>query len=102
MVDADGDGVKGSPGDYQHIAALRLAVIARSKTPERPDASGTCIATSTAPTIFAAEEPKGVTAVSITPSLAIADDKVDWKCYRYRVFETIIPIRNTAWRPSAW
>lgn len=102
MVDADGDGVIGSAGDYQHIAALRVAVIARSKAPERAGATGTCTATSTAPTIFAAEEPKGVTAAPITPSLEVAGDAVSWKCYRYRVFETIIPIRNTAWRPSAW
>jgi type IV pilus assembly protein PilW len=102
MVDADGDGVVGSAGDYQHIAALRLAVIARSKAPERADATGTCKATTTAPVIFAAEEPKGVTAAPITPNLAVADDTVNWQCYRYRVFETIIPIRNTAWRPSAW
>jgi type IV pilus assembly protein PilW len=102
MIDADDDGVKGSAGDYQHLAALRLAVIARSKAPERAGPTGTCTATPTAKVIFAAEVPAGVTAVPVTPNLAVSGDTIDWKCYTYRVFETIIPIRNTAWRPSAW
>jgi hypothetical protein len=23
-----------------------------------------------------------------------------WDCYRYRVFETIVPVRNTLWKSS--
>jgi type IV pilus assembly protein PilW len=33
--------------------------------------------------------------------VAVAGDTVDWKCYRYRVFNTIVPMRNSAWRPTA-
>ena len=32
-------------------------------------------------------------------NVAVAGDTMDWKCYRYRVFETIVPIRNAQWRP---
>jgi type IV pilus assembly protein PilW len=32
-------------------------------------------------------------------NVAVAGDTLDWKCYRYRVFETIVPIRNAQWRP---
>lgn len=102
MIDADGDGVVGSAGDYQHIAALRLAVVARGKFPERADASGACNATPALPVVFGAAEPAGVTPEPVEVNVAVSGDPIDWKCYRYRAFETIVPIRNTAWRPSAW
>jgi len=102
--DLDGDGVVGGSGDYQRVVALRLAVVARSKAPERPLPGQACNATPDAkrPVVFAAIEPAGGADVSITPNVVIAGDAVDWKCYHYRVFETIIPIRNSAWRPTAW
>lgn len=95
MLDVDGVDGAGSAGDYQHIAAVRLAVVARSKTPERPAAGSTCTAsvTAAAPTVFGG---------SVTVNVAVPNDPTDWHCYRYRVFETIVPIRNTAWRPTAW
>lgn len=104
MEDADSDGVAGSAGDYQRIVALRLAVVARSKAPERPAAGQSCTATTDdkRPVLFASEEPAGVAVVSVTPDLAVTGDPVNWHCYRYRVFETIVPIRNSAWRPTAW
>jgi type IV pilus assembly protein PilW len=103
MINADGVGTTaGDRGDYQRIVALRLAVVARSKTAERPAADGTCSATAALPKVFATEEPSGVTAVPINVNVTVTGDTVDWKCYRYRVFETIVPIRNAAWRPTAW
>jgi type IV pilus assembly protein PilW len=101
MIDADGDGVAGSAGDYQRVAALRLAVVARSKAPERADAStGTCTATANQPTVFSSAQPAGVAAVPVTINVAVTGDPVDWHCYRYRVFETIVPLRNMSWRPT--
>lgn len=85
--------------DYERIAALRLAVVARSKMPDKPDASGACSATATAPVVFASAEPLGVAAAPITLDVAVAGDPIDWRCYRYRVFETIVPLRNAGWRP---
>jgi type IV pilus assembly protein PilW len=102
IQDADGDGVVGNAGDFQRIAAVRLAVVARSKAPERPNPGKTCDATPSAPQVFKDAQPDGSAATPITITAAVAGDSVDWKCYRYRVFETIVPIRNSAWRPSAW
>ncbi|TFW17868.1 pilus assembly protein PilW [Massilia arenosa] len=101
MIDADGDTVVGSAGDYQHVAALRIAVVARSRAPEKPAADGTCSATSTKPHIFATDAPDGVTAVPVDVDVDVTGDTLSWKCYRYRVFETIVPLRNAAWRPTA-
>jgi type IV pilus assembly protein PilW len=91
MVDADGDGVAGSAGDYQRVAAVRIAVVARSRAPERPNASNVCTATPNLPTVFG----------NVSVTVAVTGDTIDWKCYRYRVFETIVPLRNSAWRPTA-
>jgi type IV pilus assembly protein PilW len=100
MTDADGDGVVGGAGDYQRIAAIRIAVVARSKAPERPAPGAACSATTVAPSVFGTAEPSGVTAVKIDLDVSVANDPVDWKCYRYRVFETIVPLRNSGWRPT--
>ena len=99
MTDPDGDGVIGGAGDYQRIAALRIAIVARSKSPERPAANAACSATQVRPTIFASSMPAGVAALPLQLNVAVAGDPVDWKCYRYRVFETIVPLRNSGWRP---
>jgi len=99
MIDADGDTVVGGAGDYQHVAALRIAVVARSKTRERVGATGTCTATGAKPIVFASAEPFGIAAAPINVDVAVDGEGVDWRCYRYRVFETIVPLRNALWRP---
>jgi type IV pilus assembly protein PilW len=102
VIDADQQGGAGSPGDYQRVVAVRIAVVARSKAPERPTTGSVCDATTVPPTLFANAQPQNVAAVPVSVNLVVAGDKVDWKCYRYRVFDTIVPIRNNAWRPTAW
>ncbi|WP_338763515.1 PilW family protein [Massilia sp. METH4] len=100
MIDADGDGSTGAPGDWQRIAALRIAVVARGAVPERPAArQGTCTATTAPLTVFGTAAPAGVAAAPVQVALAIPNDTVSWTCYRYRVFETIVPIRNAGWKP---
>jgi type IV pilus assembly protein PilW len=101
MIDADGDGVAGGAGDFLRVAAVRVAVVARSKGSERPAPGAACTATSSAPVVFAAAEPSGVTAVPITLDVAVPGDALGWQCYRYRVFETIVPLRNAGWSPNA-
>lgn len=99
MVDADASGINGDAGDYEHMVALRIAVVARSKTRERPPAGRSCTATTIEPMLFASREPVDVTPVPVTVNLAVAGDSADWRCYRYRVFETVVPLRNLDWNP---
>jgi type IV pilus assembly protein PilW len=99
MIDADGDGVAGTPYDWQRIAAVRVAVVARSKNPERPAKGAACSATVDKPQAFTTAAPAGVAAVPVTIDVANGGDTVDWQCYRYRVFETVAPFRNASWRP---
>ncbi|WP_332851574.1 PilW family protein [Duganella sp. S19_KUP01_CR8] len=99
MIDADSDGIVGSPGDFQRVAAVRIAVVARSKNTEKPNSAGQCSATTVRPTVFAGTAPAGVAAAPVQVNVAVTGDSVSWQCYRYRVFETIVPIRNAQWRP---
>jgi type IV pilus assembly protein PilW len=99
MINADGLGATGDPGDWQRIAAVRLAVVARSKNPERPATGAACSATVDKPVAFGSNAPASLAAVPVTVDVAVTGDPVDWHCYRYRVFETIVPFRNASWRP---
>ena len=92
--DTDGDGAVDSwtaaapvtSADWAAVLALRLAVVARSQQFERPNAqTGVCNTTTSAPTWAGG-------AIDLT-----AD--ANWQCYRYRLFETIVPVRNQIWVP---
>lgn len=74
------------PTDAKRIKAIRLAVVVRSPLRERRDpATGTCNITSTPPVSW----PDG-------PAIDLSNDP-DWRCYRYRSFETVVPLRNVLW-----
>ncbi|MBI1890160.1 MAG: PilW family protein [Burkholderiales bacterium] len=98
MIDADGSGIAGDMYDYQRILAVRLAVVARSKEAEKPDSSGNCTATTAQPVVFRTEEPAGVPTIPIAVDVAVPGDTMPWQCYRYKVFETVVPLRNSGWK----
>ncbi len=76
--------------DWAKVIAVRLVVVARSITPERPDpATGVCNTTVTNPKWVAASPPAGI-------DLDISADP-DWRCFRYRTFEVNVPLRNMVW-----
>lgn len=100
MDDFDGSGVVGDAGDFQRVTALRLAVVARSEVPDKPTgADGSCDTTTAKLAVFSSESPAGVQANPVTVALDIPGDPIHWTCYRYRAFETVVQIRNNAWRP---
>jgi len=101
MYNADSSPVTGDQGDFRRIVALRLAIVARSKQPDRPDAAGKCKTTTVKPVVFAEESPRGVTTSPQSVDVAVTGDRADWTCYRYRVFETVVQLRNLSWRPTA-
>lgn len=79
--------------DWQRVIAVRLAVVARSMTPERPDpATGVCNTTTTAPKWVAPSPPAGI-------DLDVSADP-DWRCFRYRAYEVVVPLRNMVWFPQ--
>jgi type IV pilus assembly protein PilW len=95
-VDASG-GTWAAPtvADRNRIKAIRLAVVARNEKKELSAVTAACSSTTiAAPTGLCAWE--GTTA-SPAPTIDLSDNDPDWLRYRYRVFETIIPLRNVIW-----
>jgi len=82
---ASGNWATPTLADFKRIKAIRLAVVVRSPLRERPGAGGVCAVTTTPPATW----PGG-------PAIDLSNDP-DWQCYRYRVFETVVPLRNVLW-----
>jgi type IV pilus assembly protein PilW len=80
--------------DRNRIKAIRVAVVARNSKMEGVDVTNACSG-------YAIANPSGLCAwagsvASPAPAITLAGDP-NWKKYRYRVFETIIPLRNIIW-----
>jgi type IV pilus assembly protein PilW len=92
-----------APADISRIYAVRFAVVARSGLKEKPDlATGVCNTTTSAGPdnrprwAFDATNPTGIVIdVSKNPD---GTANADWRCYRYKTFETIVPLRNAIWK----
>lgn len=68
------------------IKAIRVALIARSGEYEKPtNTAGTCDTTTST---------VGLSSWATFDTTAWPSD---WQCYRYKVFETVIPLRNIIW-----
>lgn len=72
--------------DTKRIKALRIALVARSTQYERPE-SGSCKITT----------PEMVAEWSSWAEFNTDNYPDDWQCYRYKVFETVVPLRNVLW-----
>ena len=90
IEDVNGDGTTGDREDWLRLGAVRVAIIVRNKYPERPDpVSGLCATTANPPSWSWGSTTVAVMAASLP----------DWQCYRYKSFETVIPLRNMIWKP---
>lgn len=75
-----------SLANRKRIKAVRIALVARSAQYEKPTSAGCTTTTATmagAWSSWATFNPTGYGS--------------DWGCYRYKVFETIVPLRNVMW-----
>ncbi len=70
-----------APASYDRVLAVQVGIVARSAKPER---ECNVTANSNIPWIG------GVFDLSADPN---------WQCYRYKVFQTTVPLRNMIWRP---
>jgi type IV pilus assembly protein PilW len=81
---------------WQYVVAIRVAVVARSALPEKPGPGTACDGTTPFPTWSGNTGAARAFDLSAVPSPV----GVAWDCYRYRVFETIVPVRNSIWKSS--
>jgi type IV pilus assembly protein PilW len=77
--------------------AVRVAVVARStQNEQRPNTAGKEWVTADRPVWY----PDGVTPTPLHVDKAPPGAGDDWRNYRYKVFETVIPLRNLLWQPA--
>ena len=77
--------------EWQQVLSVRVGILSRIGTYERPAVpGGNCTATTVQPTWSG----------GIFTAVNIATVTSEDRCYRYRVFETTIPIRNMVWRAT--
>ena len=109
-VDADGNGeiasgewTDAAPVDWTRVLAVRFAVLVRSRQYERATASGTPTPVTAAAPVWAAgafvmknvdgTSDSGSSVTNITGDEAVNN----WRNYRYRVYESVVPLRNMIW-----
>lgn len=83
---SSGDWATPNAADIMRIKAIRIALVARSPLQGKPSGGGAqCDAT------------KGpLTSWVGGPAIDLTND-AKWQCYRYQVYQTIIPLRNVIW-----
>jgi type IV pilus assembly protein PilW len=86
-VDATGTWANPAVADRNRIKAIRLAIVLRNGLKEKTDV------TTAAPVAWTGS---GTTQIGIDVS-----SLPDWKQYRYRVFNTTMPLRNMLWSKDA-
>ena len=80
---------------WRQIIALRVAVVTRSVQDERrPDRSGDKVVTPDLPVWH----PDGSTAEDLRVDRVVGDQ---WRNYRYKVYETVVPLRNMLWQAAS-
>lgn len=81
--------------DRNRIKAIRIAIVARNGQLEKTNVTDACTSWTGAvnPTGLCAWEG---TSTDPAPKINVSGD-ANWQRYRYRVFETIVPLRNIIW-----
>jgi type IV pilus assembly protein PilW len=102
-VDATGPWATPSATDIKTIKAIRLVIVARSGKKETKDVTQTCINTTgtvnngpCAWTESSATDPNPAPKIDLS-FLPNGTANPDWQKYRYKVYQTIIPLRNVIW-----
>jgi type IV pilus assembly protein PilW len=94
---------------WQYVIAIRLAVVARSAQVEKPRGSNgtSCDATTDGteagpPSPVPDQRPRWSGGLIDVSGSGDPDSTtmLHWKCYRYRVFESMVPLRNWIWKSS--
>jgi type IV pilus assembly protein PilW len=110
-IDTDGNGqitdaapnewTKAAPADWTQVRALRVALLVRSRNFEKPPSGAS------SPDIsYVASNPQWsggafvMKNVDGTADSNQAGSPNNWRYYRYRVYEKVIPLRNMVWGTS--
>jgi type IV pilus assembly protein PilW len=88
--------------EWMQVQAIRIGILARSGNYERPDPPGSaCNATIATPEWAGTWVPGTVPPkTTVKPESAFTIPGGLPSCYKHRVFETVVPLRNMIWRQS--
>ena len=99
----DAEWTKTPPADWTKVRAIRVALLVRGRDFAAPTTassgasspSETPVFTATAPTYFGL--PFNMKNLDGTPDSNVTGSANNWRYYRYRVYEKVIPLRNMIW-----
>ena len=116
LIDADGDGTRigfpqegdTDPDDWLRLGALRIGLVVRTSQAEMPASRDVtqCTATTNSTLSFswpyrdAGGTNRVLQSVDVSKEYDIAGnqtERADWRCYRYKAFDTIVALRNIKW-----
>ena len=80
--------------EWLQVAAVRLALVARSPQFEKDEVTSANISWDVGSAVAVAGSATCGTSRCVTIKL---DTLPDWKHYRYKLFETVVPLRNLLW-----
>ena len=84
---------------WLQISSVKIAVLARVGNYEKKSAGASeCDATTSVPTWSGSTAAGQVVEANPFLAISVATGSED-RCYKYRVFETTVPLRNMIWRP---
>ncbi len=95
-----------TPSDsWSRVLAIRVGMLARSQRYEKPDPTLGCTATTVVPTWSGSNANGRPTSnpfriLNLDGTAGNLNNPYDWRCYRYRVYEKVIPLRNVIWGTS--
>lgn len=85
-----------SAAEWRQLLAVRLALVSRNPLREKANTSGACdITTDKAKPDKMEWMNQGTAGAEIDLSTTNAD----WQCFRYKLFQTVVPLRNLLWQP---
>lgn len=100
IVDVWDNTTPATTDDWSRVLAVRIAVVARSAHTEKPGTDGLCrdVNDPTDPAKALTDPTKRMKWAGGTLDVTyLTTADTDWTCHRYRVFETMVPLRNLIW-----
>jgi type IV pilus assembly protein PilW len=94
----------GTSANVMSTLAVALEVTAKSTLKEKPSSGTTCDTTTVASRPDKTQDWFGPGLITDSTSAAaqidLSTSAADWQCYRYKLFQTSVPLRNMIWSPS--
>jgi len=114
QVDQWDRGALDTSNKASRVLAAAIELTARNGLKEKPKSGAACDATTDPNHPDAAQSAKywydavnnkpasltGQADIDLSTTAPTGAPATDWKCYRYKLFQTVVPLRNMIWRPS--